>query len=292
MREAVAADRCMQCVHHGPARAQPTVTADRPDEAAARHIVSAVLGVPVVAYDNGSRASMVDAIIKHKHGDAPLEVVADRDPAFSALWDALEKRGHQVQFEHLNRAWNVQLRHTASVKRCVAALRGLLVSMEDAGLSDLRHTHRQPFWPLSHLADELGIQMAYAIEHRPPGHVSLHSQGFSGSAGTVDLAAWTENMLDVHADVPRKLAAHGSTSGEGHTFFWATISTSYTVQSDLEDRGQALWQPRPPELPDGVTHVWIAGSFNSQGVLAWFPDRGWWRTPFMWPDGPLVLGDA
>jgi len=261
------------------------MTGERRDEATARHVVSAVLGVPVVAHDDGTRDSMVDALIKHPRGDAPLEVVADRDPAFSALWDALEKRGR-----HLNRAWNVQLQHTASVRRCVEGLEGLLASMEDAGLTDLRHTHREPFWPLSHVADDLGIQMAYAIDHRPPGHVSLRSQGFSGSTRSVDLAAWTENMFEVHADVPTKLAAHAADNGEGHAFFWATISTSYAVQTELEDRGQALSGARPPDLPHGVTHVWIAGSFTSQGVVAWFPDRGWWRTPFQWPDGPLVLG--
>ena len=103
------------------------------------------------------------------------------------------------------------------------------------------------------------------------------------------MAEYVERILAAAPDVPRKLAANPAR--DKHVFIWTTIGTEYGIQSQLEDREQPF-PTTTPCLPAGVTHVWVAGSFTSQGVLAWFPDLGWWRPEWHWPaDGSLVLDD-
>lgn len=128
--------------------------------------------------------------------------------------------------------------------------------------------------------DRLGVDSAYPIADDGSGIIYRNGAGWSGSAGAPQLASWVEDMLGRHDDVARKLESHPTR--DGHAFLWATMSSDYETQFCPEDRRQDLPQDSP-RLPNGVTHVWVGGLMSSQGVLAWFPDRGWWRTPWKWP---------
>jgi hypothetical protein len=108
-------------------------------------------------------------------------------------------------------------------------------------------------------------------------------QAWGGCAGNeTTVAEWVARVLTEQSDVPAKLAAHCGVV-ERHAFIWATISSDMAVQWQLEPGADHPFPIAPPTLPLGVTHVWIAGATFRQGVLAWFPDRGWWRTPWSWP---------
>jgi hypothetical protein len=80
-------------------------------------------------------------------------------------------------------------------------------------------------------------------------------------------------VLREQFDVPAKLAAH----------IWVTITSDMGVQMQLEPGEDQPFPVTPPQLPAGVTHVWVAHQVRFKGVLAWFPDRGWWRTAWTWP---------
>jgi hypothetical protein len=67
------------------------------------------------------------------------------------------------------------------------------------------------------------------------------------------------------------------------------LSCDMEVQTQLEPGDDHPFPVTPPTLASGVTHVWIGGRMWRQGALAWFPDRGWWRTPWTWPSD--TLGD-
>ena len=69
---------------------------DRPDEQIARHIVRHALlsGLTVTQHDDGSRDSMVDALITYPDGrTAALEIVGDYDRAYRVCWSGLRGRG-------------------------------------------------------------------------------------------------------------------------------------------------------------------------------------------------------
>lgn len=264
------------------------VAGERGNERAARHIVSRALGVPVERFEDGRAPGQVDAVFTHPDGRvAALEVVADHEDAFNAQWDALAKIGHMLTVPGLDGAWAAQLSRSAKVREVVKLLPHLAIRWQHQ-VGEWRPVRR-------HRADvpadirNLGVRSVYRLEGgEGNGVIRLHAEGWGGSAGSGELAPYVERILTKQADVPAKLARHPA--DERHAFIWATIGTDYGVQHALEDRGQ----PPPtgaPTLPEGVTHVWVAGSFTSQGVLAWAPERGWWRTPFVWPKNGLQLDD-
>ena len=257
---------------------------ERPNERAARHIVASVLGVRVRRFEDGTADRQVDAVIALPDGDAGLEVVADHEDAFNAQWDALEKVGHKVAVPSLGNAWSAQLSRSAKVKRAVQQLPEIVLTL-DAALRDPEVDTQSALDDM----ERLGVRMLYPLKGGASGYVNLHAEGWGGAASAQTMAEFVERLLAAAPDVPLKLAAHPT--AEKHAFIWTTIGTDYGIQFQLETRDQPL-PTTAPDLPSGVTHVWVAGSFTSQGVLAWFPDRGWWRPDWVWPtSGSLILDD-
>jgi hypothetical protein len=257
---------------------------ERPNERLARHVVSTVLGVPVTRFEDGNAPAQVDALIHEADGCAALEIVADHEDAFNAQWDALEKTNHRVDVRGLRAVWSAQLARGASVKRVLQELPALMIQWQD------NTSPRSRRMDLPDDFTRLGIRMLYQSERDgQPGYVRLHAEPWGGFASSEGMEAYVARILEEQPDVPAKLAAHPS--DRKHAFIWTTTGTEYGIQSQLERRDQPLPQ-EPAQLPDGVTHVWIAGSFTTQGALAWFPDRGWWRTPWEWPaNRALILHD-
>jgi hypothetical protein len=102
-----------------------------------------------------------------------------------------------------------------------------------------------------------------------------------GRLALVGWRSWTIIMWR-YADVSAKLGAHQAVS-ERQAFIWVRPDSDFGVQAQLEQGEDHPFPRKPPNLPEGVTHVWVAGSAFSSGALAWFPDRGWWRIPWRRP---------
>jgi hypothetical protein len=94
-------------------------------------------------------------------------------------------------------------------------------------------------------------------------------------------------LTDTAPDVPRKLAASGYP--ERHAFIWATVTTPYEIASILD--GDAL-PTEAPDLPDGVTHLWVGGWYAGPRTLYWRPDHGWSEAYRIPPDGGIELPDS
>jgi hypothetical protein len=253
---------------------------ERPDEELARQIVSTVLGVPVDRFEDGKANGQVDALIRYRDSDAALEVVADHDPDYNAQQDALRRIKDQIQVSGLRQSWMALLNRRASINKVKAALPELLLDLQD------NPRPKRPPWDIepSEL-DRLGITRAWPMDRSTvPGRVYLVPQAWGGFAGGEHIIGeWVTRVLDKHADVPAKLAAHPGVV-ERHAFIWATDTSDMGVQMQLEPGDDHPFPVMQPTLPSGVTHVWIGGQRWRQGVLAWFPARGWWRTPWKWPD--------
>lgn len=246
---------------------------EHPNERMARQIVAHVLGVKVDRFEDGTADGQVDAIIHGPSGPEALEIVADHDPAFNSQWDALTKLDHHLLVPELEHDWAVQLSRTARVKRVTQKLPALMVINEP----DLTHPARR-LSAVPEAMAKLGVRMVYTVDRvTPTGRIDLHSEGWSSPGSGETVVEYVLNVLDEAPDVAEKLQRHECIAR--HAFIWTTIGTDFGVQSQLE-LGKSSLPREDPSLPSGITHLWLAGSFNSQGVLAWFPDRGWWRPTY------------
>ena len=261
---------------------------ERANERLARHIVSTVLGVPVDRFEDGMANRQVDALIRYPDRLAALEIVADHDAAFNAQWDALNRLGHKLQVPGLRQAWMVQLGRRAKIRDVERELPAMLLAQQDSlppeGLlwddesSDLERLNIRSARPID---DSMASGLAY-----------LYAEGWWGPASEEHvLAEWVTGVLSEQSDVPAKLAGHPGVA-ERHAFVWARFNSGFGVHDQLH-RDEGLPVPTTaPTLPPGVTHVWVAGSLRDQSTLAWFPNRGWWRTSWRWPqEGPVKLED-
>ncbi|MFW3170815.1 hypothetical protein [Geodermatophilus sp. CPCC 206100] len=257
--------------------------AEKANERIARHVVSTALGVPVTRYEDGTANSQVDALIHGQEGEAALEIVADHEEGFNVQWDALERVSHRVNVPGLQRVWSAQLARRARVKDVTSVLSSLMLQMQGK-LEQVRRPHDLP-----EEFSRLGIKALYPLDDdQRSGYVNLHAEGWSGSASSETMSHYVERILARAPDVALKLLAHPA--DQKHAFIWTTIGTDYGIQFQLEFRDQPLPEASP-QLPSGVTHVWVVGSFTSQGAVAWFPDLGWWRPDWAWPDDEILVAD-
>lgn len=262
-------------------------TAERPNERVARYVVSTALGVEVRRVEDGSAPSQVDASFVYADGRrAMLEVVADQDSPVDAQWAALEDVEHRLTVPGLRGTWIAHLTWQAKVRDVGRDLPRLAIQWQHRLKASDSTGRLRGMLPLS--LHRLGVRAFDKLrEGDDPGVIRLMTEGWSGTAGSDELGPFVDRVLGQHRDVPAKLAR--CSADERHAFIWVTTASDFAAQYALEDRDQ----PPPttaPNLPGSVSHVWVAGSSPSQGVLAWFPDRGWWRTPFVWPtEGPLTM---
>ena len=277
LQERTANGKRLAGVHAGGLRyalvSRPT---ESPDEELARDIVAKVLGVPVKRFEDGTAPGQVDALIHYADREAPLEVVADHDPDYNGQQDALRRTKDRIEVSGLRKSWMVLLSRKAKINNVKRALPALLLAMQDNPPQ-----RRRPFDEPSQL-DRLGITKAWPLDRSAvSGRVWLVPQAWGGFAGTEDtVGEWVTEVLRREADVPRKLADHPDVA-ERHAFIWATVRSPMEVQTQLEPGDDHPFPVTAPTLPEGVTHVWVAGQYFSQGALAWFPDRGWWRTSWL-----------
>jgi hypothetical protein len=254
---------------------------ENPDEELARHIVSTVLGVPVDRFEDGTAPRQVDALIRFPDCDAALEIVADHDEVFKRQQDALYRKHQEAaEVSGLRKSWMVVLSHEANIKDVKRRLPALLLDLQDNAPPS-----RQPWDVKPWKLDELGVTRAWPMNASTvSGRVYLVQQSWGGFAGDErTVGGWVERVLEDQNDVPTKLAAHPDVA-DRHAFLWATITSDMGVQMQLDPREEHPFPVTPPTLPEGVTHVWVADGAAYRGVLAWFPERGWWRTPWTRPE--------
>lgn len=254
------------------------VARESDSEKLARHLVSSVLRVPVRWHDDGSQQSMVDAMIEYPDRLGALEIIGDHDEAFASMASLLAKQDH-FNFDSLKGSWQVWIQHDTKVKDLRPRLGDLLAALEAAG------QHRYP--PRSGRSAVRGVDSAHLVDGEA-GLVRLRPAGWSSApppegeeTEDIDPPTWTETVLRRQSDVARKLGMVSGVS-ERHAFIWVTIGSDYGLQFQLmRDDESPSW--RAPDLPDGITHLWLGGSGSSLGTYAWFPQRGWWRTPWRGP---------
>jgi hypothetical protein len=180
------------------------------------------------------------------------------------------KKNHVIEVSGLRGSWIVTLSCEAKINKVIQAPPELLRDLQD------NPRPKRPPWDIepSEL-DRLGITRARPTASNLPGRVYLLPKRWGGFAGTEHtVGEWVTRILDEQADVAAKLAANRGVA-ERHAFIWTTLTSDMEVQTQLEPGDDHPFPVTAPTLPTGVTHVWVADMYWSQGVLAWFPDGGW-----------------
>lgn len=251
---------------------------ERPEEDQARAVVSEALGVPVEPYDDGSDSGMVDGVFTTPTGRlAALEVVSDVNEVRMRQWARIAKTNERLDIPGLKHGWWVQVRPHANINQLERRLCEVLGPMETSGLvhhSELVGQHTA----LDDLRLKLGVAGLHLEPSFEPGQIWLLQTGVVGT-GSVEqrhFARWVGGLLSYSfTDVGPKLARHDA--DERHAFIWTSIESDGVSFPFLAGHFDLEPHENPPELPDGITHVWVA---DGGAAVVWFPDRGWWRTTF------------
>lgn len=254
------------------------MSAYRPDEAFARDVVGRVLGVSVEEYDIDGRQGAVDARLHYPDGrpTAALEVSSLGPSDEARIMNVLDKQGYKRTVAGLSGTWIVRVPrdfHPGKLRLLDDALR----HCEDCGLTDLRQA-RGGSAAVDALLD-LGVGGAATEEPSANGPIVWVSNdmigGFVGDGG-LDLpdlvnTALREEKMQSKLD---KLAASGCE--ERHLFLYVRpLAFSYAAYDNLSFGGPL--PSGPPQLPDGLSQLWLASGLKKGGVVRAIAGHEWRR---------------
>jgi len=174
------------------------------------------------------------------------------------------------------------LQPSARAKRIKAELPGLLREMEEAGIREIRLRRSPVMGHLARFARELGVVGAGQHETDFPGSIYVtielpteRAGGFVAETGDA-LAIWIGDFLREaeRRDVLDKLSR--SRRSQRHVFVLLPgFATAPFGVTDLLMRDGAPLPVVDPDLPEEVTHVWVASSWATGRGFRWDPERGW-----------------
>lgn len=254
----------------------------RPEEAwAGRCIEAALDGVEVVQYDFGGDSQFDLAIQRDGVMIGAVEVTAVVDAPVTAAWKLLNPGGRWIE-PGLCGGWIVSVDPEARARVLKKDLPALLASLESAGVTHVRVRSSSPLRSFERAASRLGIVAAFQGPTAFPGSIypsveQDHNKRVGVVADTSDaLADWLGPWIrdPVRADNLKKLRR--STCQERHLFivFPGFADAPFSVSSILM-RADSPLPTRAPELPDGLTHIWAASTWDSGCGMRWSPASGW-----------------
>lgn len=258
----------------------------RVEEEWARRMVERALGACVVQHDDGTRPAMHDLDIEYagRPGGA-IEVVAAVDARCTELW-RLVNDGPRRIVQGLDGGWFLSLDPSTNVRRLNHALRPLLSDLESRRVIELDDWTRDP---AVEEARRFGIVHATqgGTEFRGSVYftIQLPTERAGGAVASTDdaLSGWLGEWLrgDPRQDVRRKLRASGA--AERHVFIVVPpfADGDFGVR-DILLRDDAPLPATAPDLPQEVTHVWVASTWTSGDGFRWDPNSGWLRFDKVW----------
>ena len=250
------------------------VTADSYHERLAFAVAGAVLGVTVDPYDRDGRQRAVDAILHYSDGrKAALEVSATGPDSETPIQHYLGQRGRSQTVPGVTGTWVVQLPrtfHPADMRKVgeelrQRELRGVRLlgelSATDVDLAKLADRGVR-----ADLIKTTGSRVHFVL---PPTAAPLRP-GPGGLARELDALLGEERVRSKLS----KLAASGF--AERHLFLIVLPGTfRQPVFDTLAFSG--LLPETPPQLPGGLSQVWLLTGVRAGGVVRAVAGRGWYR---------------
>ncbi len=248
---------------------------------ASKCISSALGGVPVTRYDDGSQPGMYDLkIVYPGRSWAAVEVTAAADAESIELWNLINGRGRWVEPD-LAGGWSVGLRPGARVRRLRAELPILLRLLEELRVREVRRrpSRRGPFEAKAHA---LGITRLFqcATDFRGSIYptIDLPGERSGGWAATTGdpLVQWLDDWIRQVEQAHNLEKLRTSGADERHLLIVLPgFATAPFQVMDLLWRDDAPLPTVAPVLPTEVTHIWAMSTSSSGSGMRWSPDAGW-----------------
>jgi len=219
------------------------------------------------------------------HQFGACEVTVVHDPRRTELWRLLN--GDAIWIDpRLEGGWWLHLEpRLGSVKRMRTELGPLLESMEACGVTSAGPRSYAAEGPFDAHLDALGVASADQYSVTKPGSICFlpylpDTEGGGVVPVTGDaLALWLGDWVSApsRSDNVRKLRASGCE--ERHLFVClAFLSPVAFTAADVLLHDEGALPTVPPNLPQGITHVWVAGLWNGGDLFGWSEPTGWTRS--------------
>ncbi len=269
----------MEVLRNGRDERRLSVNQKRPDEDAAFAIVGKVLGVEVDPYDCDGRQNAVDALLRYPDGhEAALEVSSLGPEAEAAITSILRKLRHLRTVEGLRRTWVVTIPRDFPPTD-LGKLDGTLLLCEEREATSLDLLYAgdgaEPGIREARKWVDAGLRAdVVTVSVDQPPRVWLTLDGIAGIvdgaehllAGELTVALSSEKMQSrIH-----KTGALGHE--ERHLFLWVRMSAFSPGVTDNIYFGGPL-PSDAPQLPDGLSQVWLCGGSVGGTVRAISGDR-------------------
>ena len=250
------------------------VTADSYHERLAFAVAGAVLGVTVDPYDRDGRQRAVDAILHYSDGrKAALEVSATGPDSETPIQHYLGQRGRSQTVPGVTGTWVVQLPrtfHPADMRKVgeelrQRELRGVRL-LGELSATDVDIAKLADRGVRADLIKTTGSRVHFVLS---PTAAPLRP-GPGGLARELDALLGEERVRSKLS----KLAASGF--AERHLFLIVLPGTfRQPVFDTLAFSG--LLPETPPQLPGGLSQVWLLTGVRAGGVVRAVAGRGWYR---------------
>ncbi|WP_156757007.1 hypothetical protein [Actinokineospora pegani] len=254
------------------------MSADRPDEQFALAVVGRVLGLSVEEYDVDGRQGAVDALLHYPDGRVAALEISSLGPADEArIMNVLDRHGYKRSVPGLSGSWITQVPrdfHPGNLRLLDEVLR----HCENLGLTNLRQAENTS--PAAEELLDLGVRATTTTSKPATGDatvwvVTAPVGGFVDTGGLelprqVDTALLDEKMqgkID-------KLAASGCE--ERHLFLSVRPQALTFAAYDNLSFGGKL-SSEPPQLPSGLSQLWLASGWQQGGVVRAIAGRQWRR---------------
>ncbi|MEV6243062.1 hypothetical protein [Lentzea sp. NPDC051838] len=253
------------------------MSADRPDEKFAFAVVSRVLGVLVEEHDTGKLQAAVDGLLHYADGHiAALEISSLGPPEEARTMNLLNKSRHKRYVEGITSDWIISLPwnfHPAKFPQIDNALR----HCEKIGARRLSRADGTNY-AVDELLD-LGVSGTATAESATGAAVvwlvTASIGGFTGT-GSQELPRQVNDAL-LESKMQTKLKKLGASGyKEQHLFLnIRSQAFSFPVYENLCFGGPL--PSEPPQLPDGLTELWLASGIKDGGVVRAIAGQEWRR---------------
>ncbi|WP_037306986.1 hypothetical protein [Amycolatopsis orientalis] len=274
------------------------MTRERGDEQVAFAVVERVLGARVEPYDLGGRQNVVDGLLHYPDGrEGVLEISSIGPQAEAAITAVLADRTKtRYTVDGLRSTWIVTVPRNFPPKD-LKGIDALLLMCERHDVPSLDQLYGAA------LLGQISSAVTDAVDAGVSANVARSSTGRPPEVwvlvdGVGGLADGGERLLPgelaIHLESPTmqsKLTKLGKDGhNDRHLFLWVRMSAfSYAVTDNLYFGG-----PLPseaPDLPGGLTQLWLAGGYSAGGVVrAIHGDR--WVREHPYNNSPGTSGDS
>ena len=255
-------------------------------------VVRAHLQVPVVQHDDQSVAGMYDLKIEYPDGRVgAVEVTAAENQDLAERQAALAGRRALLLDDRLTHGWLVVLRDSAQVNVARERLSTLLLRLESVGLQEAS------VFSAGGLYEE--DEHAWLPEQLARSQVQT-AKTTGGPAGTVimtgpmrvsflsqepdDVVTFVEDFVASRPSDVARLGRAGTP--ERHLFICSGVFSTGWVSLRALELDVPQLPRRAPQLPEGVTHVWVAPEVTPPArIVVWSATTDWVQVGTIRPAG-------